>query len=58
MRIFIPIAYAQELSLNMHNDVSSMNKGRNFCMSLHLHLYFVFASCEGSGESVHLHRLT
>ena len=39
------------------NDVSSGGRGLNFSLGLHIHQYFVYSSSEGSGESVHLHRL-
>ena len=34
-----------------------VDNDRNFGLSLHKRPYFEYASCEGSGESVHLHRL-
>ena len=45
-------------SLNSHADVYSLARGLKFGLSVHLHHYFVYASCEGSGQSVHLYRLT
>ena len=52
------MAYAQESPLNAHVDVTSgvrdiyINPG----LSLHLNLYFVYASNEGSDESAHMCR--
>ena len=43
-------------SLNIHVQLSSGAKGLNFGMSLHLNLYFVYVSNEGSDETVHMHR--
>ena len=42
---------------NVQADVSSMAKGLNFDLSLHLHQNFVYESCKGSGESVYSHLL-
>ena len=39
-----------------HAAVSSRARCLKFVLSLHLHPYFVFASSQGTGESVHLHR--
>ena len=53
------IAYAQmRVIINAHANASSRARGRNFSPSLHLQLYFVYASSEGSGESAHMHKLT
>ena len=51
------MAYAQESPLNAHVDVTSGARGINPGLSLQLYLYFAYASSEGSGESVHMHRL-
>ena len=55
--ILVLIAYAQMYLINAHSDVSSKVRGLSFVLSHHLHRYFVYASSEGSGESVHMHRL-
>ena len=52
--ISIPIAYAEEPSINTHADESSQTIGLNFALSLYLHPYVVHVSSEGSGESVHV----
>ena len=41
--------------INMHTDVSRNDTGLIFSQSLHLHPYFVYASSEGSGVSVHIY---
>ena len=43
--------------LNAPAHMSSEARILHFSPGLHLHLYFVYASSEGSGESAHLHRL-
>ena len=43
--------------INAHADATREARGLKFGLSLHLHPYFVYASTEGSGESVHMHRL-
>ena len=43
--------------INDHADVAGKARDLNFCMSLYLHPYFVFASSEGFGESVPMGRL-
>ena len=43
--------------IKAYADVSSRVGGLKFSPSLSIHLYVVYASCEGSGESVHKHRL-
>ena len=55
--ILVTIAYAQMYLINAHSDVSNKAKGLSFVLSHHLQPYFVYASSEGSGESVHMHRL-
>ena len=47
--MLIVIAYAQEPHLNTHAVVSMEAKGLNFCPSIHLLPYFVYANSEGSG---------
>ena len=37
-----------------HAEVSSKDRALNFGTSLYLHLDFVYASSEGSGESAHM----
>ena len=51
------IAYAQEPPLITHYDVSSEARLLNFSLNHHLHPYFVYASGEGSGEPMLMHRL-
>ena len=41
--------------IKAHVDESSGARGLNFNSSLHLHPYFVYASSEGSGETVDAH---
>ena len=45
--ILVPIWNVQKPP---YADISSGARGLNFGLSLHLHPYFVFVSCEGSGE--------
>ena len=49
--IVVLIVYAQKPLINDHDDVSSDARSLQFGLSLHLHLYFLYASSEGSGES-------
>ena len=51
------IAYAQVPLINAHVDISSKARGLHFGLCIHLLLYFVYASSEGSGESAHERRL-
>ena len=55
--IWVLIAYAQMSLINVRANLSSGAKGPIFGMSLHLQPYFAYVSSEGSGESVHVHRL-
>ena len=50
------IAYAQMSLSNTHAGVSSEASSLSFDLSLYLHPYFVYASCEGYGESWHMCR--
>ena len=43
--------------INMHEQLPSGAIDLNISMSLHLHPFFVYASIEGSGESVQMYRL-
>ena len=43
--------------VNDSNKRTCEASGLKFGLSLDLHLYFVYASSEGSGESAHMHRL-
>ena len=52
------MAYVQKPLLNAYADLSSMARGLFFCLSLHLHPYFVYASSEKSGESSLLNTLS
>ena len=56
--ILVLIAYVRESPLNADADKSSRARGLKFCLSLHLHPYFVYTSSEASGESAQLRRLT
>ena len=51
--ILVLIVCAQK-PLKTHGDVSSMARGQNYGLSLHLHPYFVYASSKGSDEYVAL----
>ena len=51
------VAYAQNALIKAHADISSKVRDLNFSLSLHLHPNFMYASREGSGKSVHMHRL-
>ena len=44
--------------INDHFDVFSKARGLNSGLNRHLHSYFVYASREGSGESVSMHICT
>ena len=56
--ILVLIAYAQNLPLKFHADVFSRARGSLIlCLSLYLDPYFMYASSEGSGESVNWRRL-
>ena len=55
--IWVIIAHAQMSLINVRADLFRGARGLVFGMSLHLQPYFAFASNEGSGESVHMHRL-
>ena len=57
MRFLVRIAYAQKPHLSAHAFVSSKARNLNFGLSLHLNPNFVYASSNGSGESVHMRRL-
>ena len=47
--IFVFIAYVQNTHLDAH--VVSIGGSLNFGLSLHLHIYFVYASSKSSGDS-------
>ena len=53
--ILVLTAHAHQTPLNAHADISTVARGLNFGMSLHLHIYFMHAINEGSGEPVQLH---
>ena len=55
--ILVLIVNAQKPPLNTHYDVSSEAILLNFGLSYNLHPYVVYASGEGSGEPVRMHRL-
>ena len=42
----------------MYAQLTNRARALYFGLSLHLHPYFMYVASEGSGESVHLHRLT
>ena len=56
-KILVLIAYAQKPPVNATSDVYSESRVLMFSLSLPLHPYFVYTINEGSGKSVHLHRL-
>ena len=43
--------------LNAHADISREVSNLNFGLGLHLHPYFVYATSQGSGQSLHMCRL-
>ena len=51
--ILVHIAYAQKRPLNAHADIFSRAGGLKFDQILYLLPYFVYASSEVTGESVH-----
>ena len=51
--ILIFMAYSQNYPLNLLLQVSSGSRALNFGLSLHLNLYFLCESREGSDESAH-----
>ena len=53
-RDFATIANAQMPLINAIADVSGEARDLNFCLSLHLHPCFVYASTEDSGEYAHM----
>ena len=55
--ILVLIAYSQKSAINAHADVSNGAIGLYLGLRLHLHLFFVYAISEGSGESGHMCRL-
>ena len=57
MRFLVCIAYEQKPPFSAHAFVSSKARDLNFGLSLHLNQNFVYASSNGSGESVHMRRL-
>ena len=48
------IAYAQKPPVNVH---AAYLVGIYVDLGVSLHLYFVYANCEGYGENAHLRRL-
>ena len=56
--ILVIIPCAQKPPINVHTSPSSESIGLTFDLSHHRHPNFVYASSEGSGESVNLRRLT
>ena len=55
--ILVLFAYTRTPPLYVHAEISSGARGNKFRLSLHLYPYYVYASNEGSGESVLLRRL-
>ena len=49
MSAHISLSCKQKPTINTHADVSSGTRGLNFCLSLHLYPYFVYASSLCSG---------
>ena len=43
--------------INVHADVSSGARYLQFGLTLHLQLYFMYASSEGAGEFAHMHKV-
>ena len=56
-KIRIMFSHPQKLPINAHADICGGARGVNFGESLHLYPCLVYASSDGSGEPVHLHRL-
>ena len=52
----VHFTYAQKTHLNAYAGVSNWTRNINIGPSLHLRLYFVYASSKGSGESAHLRK--
>ena len=50
-------ANASSTVVNGNGDVLSQSRGLHFGLSFHLHPYFVYASSDGTVESVHMRRL-
>ena len=55
--IFHAFVYSDNFVLNPYVAVSSRARDLNFGQNLPLHPYLVYASRDGSGESVYLRRL-
>ena len=56
-KILVLITYAHMALTCVHADASSAARDLNLGLSHHLHLYFMYASSEGSGMSVRMRRL-
>ena len=56
--IFVLITYTQTPLIKAHAAITRGGNDLNFYLSLHFNPYFVYASCNGSGESAHMCRLT
>ena len=54
MVVIIACANAQMPKINANAGASGEHGCLNFSLSNHLHLYYVYASSEGSGESAHM----
>ena len=52
--VFILIAYALMSLINAHADISSGARYLHAGLTLHLQLYFMYASSEGAGESAYI----
>ena len=50
--ILVLITYAQRPSVNAHANVYIRARDLNFRLSFHLQLYFMYAKCEGFGDSM------
>ena len=50
--VSVLITYAQMFLIYAHAAVSSEDRGGLFDLNVHLHLYLVYVSSEGSGEYV------
>ena len=55
---FVPISYVRKPPLSPYAGISSGARGLNFGLSHHIHPYFVFVSCKGSGESATFGKLS
>ena len=57
LKILAPIAYAQHCTLSVCAQLSSETISLNFCLSMRLLLFIVYARSEGSDETAHMRSL-